>query len=266
MSAPGTWDDLKTRLISGGAMVAIGLLGVWMGGVVFHLMVAAVCGIMAWELVTMLASPAPEPEPHALTLAAAVGGAVLLGGYLPAGLALPLVLAPAMLGFYLLRRRRGLFLGYSVMILLAGAGLTALRDDFGFGWMLWLALVVVVTDVVGYFAGKAIGGPKFWPRVSPKKTWSGTAGGWVGAAVVGIGAWIVSPAGFGIVGISIALSMASQMGDIAESALKRHVGVKDSSGLIPGHGGLFDRFDGMLGAAVFLLLAGQLASFPPGAP
>ena len=71
-------------------------------------------------------------------------------------------------------------------------------------------------------------------------------------------------AGIGLMGISVAISMASQIGDMAESTVKRRAGVKDSSALIPGHGGLLDRFDGMLGAALFLLLAGQVVDFPPG--
>jgi phosphatidate cytidylyltransferase len=74
----------------------------------------------------------------------------------------------------------------------------------------------------------------------------------------------VTSAGLGLIGVSIAVSMASQIGDIAESAIKRRAGVKDSSHLIPGHGGLLDRFDGMLGAAVFIVIVGQLVGFPPG--
>ena len=123
-------------------------------------------------------------------------------------------------------------------------------------------LVVVVTDVAGYFAGRIIGGPKFWPAVSPKKTWAGTTAGWLAAAVVGV----VFGIGSGVMGTlvlaSVLLSFASQLGDIAESAIKRRVGVKDSSTLIPGHGGLLDRFDGMLGAALALLLLEVGFGFP----
>jgi phosphatidate cytidylyltransferase len=147
---------------------------------------------------------------------------------------------------------------------LAGFGMMALRDDFGVIWMLWLVAVVVASDVAGYFAGRMIGGPKFWPRVSPKKTWSGTVAGWLGGAAVGAGVAAATEAGAGLVGVSVAVAMAAQMGDIAESAIKRHVGVKDSSALLPGHGGLLDRFDGMLGASVFVLIAGQVVDFPPG--
>ena len=152
------------------------------------------------------------------------------------------------------------------MIIIAAFGMVQLREVSGMGWLLWLVLVVVATDVAGYFAGRAIGGPKFWPRVSPKKTWAGTIAGWVAAAAVGAVFVATSGANVGLIGLSVAVAMASQMGDMAESAMKRRVGAKDSSTLIPGHGGLLDRFDGMLGGAVFLLLIGPWAGLPVGTP
>jgi phosphatidate cytidylyltransferase len=115
--------------------------------------------------------------------------------------------------------------------------------------------IVVVSDVAGYFAGKALGGPKFWPRISPKKTWSGTVAGWIGAGLVGAVFADPTGAGLALVPVSVLVGFAGQMGDIAESAAKRMQGVKDSSNLIPGHGGVLDRFDAMLGAA---LMAGLL--------
>ena len=111
-----------------------------------------------------------------------------------------------------------------------------------------------------------MGGPKFWPRVSPKKTWSGTAAGWVGAALVGGIFAINSGVWSAVLLASVVLSLASQMGDIAESAIKRKMGVKDSSRLIPGHGGVLDRFDGMLGASVAFLLIEFFFGFPWLAP
>jgi len=255
------WSDLTVRMVSGAALVAVGAIGIWLGSHVFHVLVALVCGLMVWELVGMLR---PGKRDAQLQMGAATGIAVLLAVYLPVGFALPLLLAPALYGFGQLERNRTIFMAFTVMILLAGYGLMQVRDEMGFGWLLWLVLVVVVTDVVGYFAGRALGGPKFWPRVSPKKTWSGTAAGWAGAAVVGLVFSFTNKVGFDLIGISIAISMASQMGDIAESGMKRAVGVKDSSDLIPGHGGVMDRFDGMLGASVFLLIIGQFIGFPPG--
>lgn len=257
----GQWSDLKVRMGAGAAMVIIGLGGIALGGLIFHLLVALICGLMVWELVGMLR---PGVRHVQLQLGALTGGALLIAIYLPAGFALPLLLAPALVGFGYLERNRTIYISFSVMILLAGYGMMQVRDDLGFGWLLWLVMVVVVTDVVGYFAGRLIGGPKFWPAVSPKKTWAGTVSGWVGAALVGLFFSINTGVGLQLMGISIAVSMASQIGDIAESGMKRKMGVKDSSDLIPGHGGLMDRFDGMLGAALFLLIIGQFIGFPPG--
>ncbi len=261
MKSPEQWSDLRARMLSATAMILVGLLGIWFGGVVFHLLVALICGMMVWELVSMLRGPG---QAESWQLGLVTGVAVLASVYLPVGFGLPLLLAPALLGFALLSGNRTIYMSFTALILLAGFGLIQLRDDMGFGWLMWLVLVVVVTDVVGYFAGRAIGGPKFWPKVSPKKTWSGTASGWVGAALVGLIFSFNTGFGMQLVGISIALSMASQMGDMAESGMKRKMGVKDSSALIPGHGGLLDRFDGMLGAAVFLLMVGPMIGFPPG--
>ena len=261
MSDTPKWSDLTIRLSSAILMVVVGLLGLLFGGHVFHLMVGLICGLMMWELVRMVA---PLNAPLALQLGLLSAFVSFITIYIPTGFALPLLLSPAFLGFAQLTKNRVVYMIFSVMVMLAGFGMMSVRDDLGFIWLLWLIVVVVVTDVLGYFAGRMIGGPKFWPAVSPKKTWSGTIFGWIGAALVGVIFVISTGASFELVGISIAVAMASQMGDIAESAAKRMMGVKDSSTLIPGHGGVLDRFDGMLGAAVFLLLVGQFIVFPPG--
>lgn len=258
-----SWEDLTARVISGLGMVAIGLLVIWIGGHVLRVAFALVAAGMVWELVRLLV---PEAHKSALTMAATAGFALLGALYLPGLLALPLLLAPAMAGIAWVPRHRVLYLSYAALIIVAAFGMVQLREVSGMGWLLWLVLVVVATDVAGYFAGRAIGGPKFWPRVSPKKTWSGTIAGWVAAGFVGLAFAGRAEVGLELVGLSIAVSMASQMGDMAESAIKRRVGAKDSSHLIPGHGGLLDRFDGMLGGAVFLLLIGPWAGLPVGTP
>jgi phosphatidate cytidylyltransferase len=262
MSTPEKWSDLAARVSSALVMVVFAAVGIWAGGHVFHVLVALICGLMIWELVNIITPP--ERRNLSKVLGALTGAVVLVSVYIPPGFAMPLLLAPALVGFGQLERNRTIYMSFTVMILLSGYGMMQVRDEMGVGWMLWLVTVVVVTDVVGYFAGRALGGPKFWPKVSPKKTWSGTAAGWVGAAAVGLVFSINTGVGLQLVGISIAISMASQMGDIAESGMKRKMGVKDSSNLIPGHGGLMDRFDGMLGASVFLLIIGQFVGFPPG--
>ena len=259
-AAGGQWADLRPRLVSGGLAAAIGIAAMWYGGLVFHVLIAAICGTMVWELARMVGAGARSVQLGALS-----GFILLIAVELPAGFALPLIMLPAMLGVAFVQQFRLTYALYTAAILIAGFGLVMLRDDFGFGWMAWLALVVIATDILGYFAGKFIGGPKFWPRVSPKKTWSGTVAGWIGAALVGALFVWYGQSGPELIGISIAISMAGQLGDVAESALKRRMGVKDSSNIIPGHGGMFDRFDAMLGAAIFLLLVEQIIDFPPAA-
>ncbi len=256
----GQWSDLGQRLLSGSIFAALGLSMMWLGGHPFHVFVSLICGIMIWEVARMVGAGSAS-----IPLGVISGLACLILVTYPAGFTLPLVFIPALVGITRLDRHRVSYALYSTAILMAGFGLVHLRDDFGFLWMVWLALIVIVSDVLGYFAGRFLGGPKFWPRVSPKKTWSGTAAGWIGAATIGL---IYATKGYAdseIVAISIAVCLAGQFGDIAESALKRKVGVKDSSSILPGHGGMFDRFDAMLGAALFLLLVEQIIDFPPAA-
>lgn len=257
----GRWSDLIPRIGSALVMVAAGLGAVWAGGHVFHLFIALLCGAMGWELARMVAPATPTV---ATQLGLLVGGAVLLSIYVPVPFVLPILLAPALVGYGQVTAHRvfcGLFL---VAIAMTGYQMMHLLDDLGVVWLLWLLLIVIASDVAGYFAGKSIGGAKFWPRISPNKTWSGTIAGWVGAAIVGTIFAFLQSGGGALVLYSVFVAFAAQMGDIAESALKRRVGVKDSSALIPGHGGLMDRFDGMMGASVFLLLTSPLIGLPAG--
>lgn len=257
----GKWSDLKPRVFSAVIMLVVGALGIWAGGLAFHLLLSVVCGVMVWELARMLGA---SDNHLALWLGAASAIALFIASYAPApGLILPLLLAPGLVGFGQLARGKSTFMVYGTLIVLAGFALISLRDEFGILWMCWLLVVVIVSDIAGYFAGKMIGGPKFWPRVSPNKTWSGTIAGWVGAAAVGIVFMVIGAGDLNVLGISVAASMAAQMGDIGESAIKRRMQVKDSSNIIPGHGGLLDRFDGMIGAAILLAIVGQFIAFPP---
>ncbi|MGI3167860.1 phosphatidate cytidylyltransferase [Pseudooceanicola sp. C21-150M6] len=257
--AARSWEDLKPRVISGIAMVVLGLLVIWAGGHVLRLGFALVAGGMVWELVRLLV---PEADRSAKTMGLIACVSLLAVVYLPLGVSLPALLVPGMAGIALVPRHRVLFLTFTAMILIAAFGLIQLREISGMIWLFWLIAVIVATDIAGYFAGRMIGGPKFWPRVSPKKTWAGTIAGWVAAGVVAVCFILGAGAGSALIGLSVAVSMASQMGDMAESAMKRRVGAKDSSSLIPGHGGLLDRFDGVLGGAVFLLLVGPWAGVP----
>lgn len=262
MSDAGRWSDLAARVGSGVVMVVVGLGAVIAGADVFHGFIALLCGAMVWELVRMLAGRGGALAPG---LGALTTVSVMVSIYLSGMLAGPVLLAPAIIGTAVMPRHRSVFALFTVLVVLAGYEMMQVRDSFGLVWIFWLVLIVVMSDVAGYFAGRMLGGPKFWPRVSPKKTWSGTVAGWIGAALLGLVFALATDAGLSLVPYSVLVAFAAQMGDIAESAVKRMVGVKDSSNLIPGHGGFLDRFDGMLGAAFFVLLTGALIGLPPGA-
>jgi phosphatidate cytidylyltransferase len=137
--------------------------------------------------------------------------------------------------------------------------LVRLDQESGFAALILVLLVVWATDIGGYFAGRGIGGPKLWPQVSPKKTWAGAIGGFAASLVVAAG---FAAFGLGKTGpmllMGAVLSMASQLGDLFESAVKRRFGVKDSSHIIPGHGGLLDRLDGFVAAIVLAAIFGLL--------
>ncbi|MBU6457133.1 MAG: phosphatidate cytidylyltransferase [Bradyrhizobium sp.] len=136
-----------------------------------------------------------------------------------------------------------------------------LRSDPAMGWtaLMLVFLVVWVTDIGGYFAGRGFGGPKLWPRISPNKTWAGAVGGFAASIAVAAGF-----AAFGLgktvpmLLLGSILSIVSQLGDLFESAVKRRFGVKDSSHIIPGHGGLLDRLDGFVAAVVLAAILGFL--------
>lgn len=264
MVSSGKWGDLSTRLMSAVFMVVVGGAAIWMGGTVFTVLIAIVCAAMLWELTRLLAS---DSGPLALVIGITGGCAVLVSTQVSALIGLGCLALPIVLGGITLQQKKFQFIVYGAAVLAAGIGLLLTRNAYGLGWLAFVVGVVVATDVAGYFAGRLLGGPKFWPSISPKKTWSGTAAGWLVAALIGLLAasgLMTSPLALAI--IAIALSFASQMGDIAESALKRQAGIKDSSNLIPGHGGVLDRFDGMLGAALVFLIIQALVTFPVSTP
>ena len=256
------WDDLRVRLLSAVAMVLIGGVELWLGGHWFHFFVALVIGIMLWELGRML-SRANTGTAWGLGL---MGGLGTLGlSYLPSVFLVPVIGAIVGMGWLVLGRGNGrkTWVTYASLVLLSGFSLIWIRDSLGLWVLLWLVSVVIASDVAGYFAGRLIGGPKFWPRFSPKKTWSGTIAGWLGAALMGYAYAPLFKFEFGpafgmpaLVALSVVVAVAAQLGDIAESAIKRRAGVKDSSSLIPGHGGFLDRFDALISASVVVLVLG----------
>ncbi|MCR9146424.1 MAG: phosphatidate cytidylyltransferase [Rhodobacteraceae bacterium] len=256
MSAAARWYDLGPRLYSGVAIAVVGGVAIWMGGALFAILSCGVCGLMTWEAARMFGAR------HAPWLGSLGAALLLLAGWVPVLLALPLLLVPGLVAAGRIPRDRLMLFGLVAWVMLASFALIWLRVEAGTGWILWVIAVVIGSDVMGYFAGRMLGGPKFWPRLSPKKTWSGTVAGWALAAVVG--ALFAGPLGAGpwLVVMSVLVAFAGQMGDILESAMKRRQGIKDSSALIPGHGGVLDRFDALLGASVMALLLWAFGLLP----
>lgn len=259
MTKGGKWADLGPRLASGFVLAAIGLLAVWAGGIWFAMLAVAAATIMIWELARM---QAPDDRDGPLVLAAAAFFVLLLALQIAPPVALLPLVVPGVAALLLRRPDALIFAAYGTAVLLACYGLIRFRGDYGMLWLAWLVAVVVVADISAYFAGRIIGGPKFWPRVSPKKTWAGIVAGWVGGAAVGYVFLSFTTAGRDLPWISAALAFASQMGDAAESTIKRRAGVKDASSLIPGHGGLLDRFDALLGGALFMLVVSFFVVVP----
>ncbi|MEM1274628.1 MAG: phosphatidate cytidylyltransferase [Pseudomonadota bacterium] len=256
------FPDLLTRAGTGVALALVGLGAIWFGSWLFLAVVAIAVALLNWEVARLVGLT------DLAVLLAAVSGLSLLAVYLlPLPFAVLCLAVPAFAVFGVLLARHSAFhpLGGAALVLaimLAGYVAVELRDGGGVVWMLWLILLVVATDICGYFAGRTIGGAKFWPSVSPKKTWAGVIAGWVGAGMVGAAFIAPTRMGEGLILVSIFMSFASQMGDIAESALKRRAGVKDSSNLLPGHGGVLDRLDGVIGAILILGLIAALTNFP----
>jgi phosphatidate cytidylyltransferase len=241
-------------------MLAVGGAEIWLGGSAFAALVVVLTSLMIWELAAMTGRRSGRT---AVTLAVVAGAALAAALVLRSELAVLFLMAPTLVLLLTPRRDRRLSGGYALAVMLAGYGLVDLRQEAGTLSILWLVAVVIASDVLGYFAGRLIGGPKFWPAISPKKTWSGTVAGWIGAALVGLGFWMAGPGTLWLVLLSPLVAFAGQMGDILESWIKRRAGVKDSSNLIPGHGGLLDRFDALIGAVVAVM---ALELFLPVAP
>lgn len=255
----GRWHDLRTRLLSAIVMIAVGAVEIWVGGPAFAGLVVLLTGGMIWEL-ARISAPTRRKSAWVLALLGAI--ALLLPFLSASASANAALLAPALAFALTPRRDRRLTAAWAAAVMLAGYSLVTLREVAGTEAVLWLLLVVIASDVMGYFVGRIVGGPKFWPAMSPKKTWSGTIAGWVGAAAVAGGFVAIGHANPVLILASPVIAFAGQMGDIAESWLKRRAGIKDSSNLIPGHGGLLDRFDALTGAAVAVMALGLILNLP----
>jgi phosphatidate cytidylyltransferase len=251
-----SFADLTPRLLSALVLAPVVVLAAWLGGWVAAVMVAIVTAIVLQEWAGIASAGQDRPLVRELVLL--VSAASLAAG---AGMTL-LALVIAAAGILAALAARDGWLAVGVLYAAAfGIALLALRlSPQGLAALAFVIAVVWATDTGAFAVGRTVGGPKLWPLVSPKKTWSGFLGGLavgVGAGIV-VSALVVGPKLPGSAAVALILSLASQAGDLAESALKRRFGAKDSGHLIPGHGGLMDRVDGLVFAVVAAALIGWL--------
>jgi len=256
---------LLKRVITGIVLIIVALAGVRFGGIGFTALIAAATLVMFAEWSVM----------HRLGRGIRLIGLVLLAAVIaamsmvtPAEAVMALAAGAGLLGLFASRLQKGAGFWTAAGLLYAGlpaVSLIWLRGlTLGLQAVIFLMLCVWAADIVAFFTGRALGGPKLAPSISPNKTWSGAIGGVVGAMVIAGGAaavWLsgVGGKGFGLFfGLAGALAVLSVLGDLLESGLKRRAGVKDSGTLLPGHGGVMDRLDGLVpvaiaGAGVFAL-------------
>ena len=265
----GSANNLVLRVASAAVLGPLVLVFAYFGGWPFFLLCAAAAAGILWEWTKLVADSADSRI--LLPGLAALALALVLTGFGEPGAAAAMIFIGSALAAGVMaawpRRfpaRNPLVWG-SCGIVYAGIaflGPALLRRDaaWGFVAVLFVALTVWTTDIFAYAAGRAIGGPLLWPRVSPKKTWAGAVGGVVGGVAAGTSVAYASGidklVAVGIV--ALLLSVLTQAGDLFESAVKRRFGAKDASHLIPGHGGLMDRLDGFLFAALAALLIGMI--------
>jgi phosphatidate cytidylyltransferase len=265
--------ELGARVVSAAVLAALALLATYQGGWPFALLwlIAGVAVLCEWIAMARL-----EPRRtlqivlglSLIVLAVCRMTAPFVAGV--AAFALALVLAAVLGATARDRLWAAAAFGVGTVLVLVPA---AVRDHpaLGIVGVLWMFAVVWTTDIVAYFTGRRFGGPKLWPRVSPKKTWSGFAGGLVAGTAAGVAVplvatrwgWTQPFAILSIALLSMAASVVGQAGDLAESALKRYFGVKDSGWIIPGHGGVMDRLDAFWAVALLLgpiLIAARLAN------
>lgn len=251
------WQGLGTRVAASAALVPVVVGGAWLGGIWFSGLLAAIGIVMAWEWCAMV-------YPRNRWQFALHAVAVIAAAFLSVPLAL-LAIVACWLGSGMAVLRAGRFgrswrwvgVPYIALPILA---LAVLRMDVAFGLVavLWLFVAVWTADVGAYFAGRLIGGPRLAPNISPNKTWAGLGGAVAGAGLAAalVGYLAELPALTVIVALGAITGVIEQLGDLFESAAKRSFGVKDSGTLIPGHGGVLDRVDGLAFAAIAAVALG----------
>ena len=255
--------NLFLRVASAAVLVPLVLALAYLGGWPFLILCALGAGGITWEWGRLVAD-GREDYPTLAAGWASLLAAAAFTAVNKLGLAITALAAGAVLAALSTAKRpparKVWAAGGMIYAGVAFLGPVLLRRDaeLGFAAFLFLAATVWMTDTLAYFVGRALGGPLLWPQVSPNKTWSGAIGGLAGG--VAGGTLVAYANGLGrlaVVGaVALVLSAAAQAGDLFESAVKRHFGVKDTGRLIPGHGGLMDRLDGFLVAAFVAVLIG----------
>jgi len=255
-------SQVTLRVVAALVMIPPVLACIYFGYPVFSIFVAVIVALMAWEWRRIIDGGAFGAKGVVFALALV---AVMVAGSLSQYLIAYSLLA-AFAVFYLAKSvfsdgagTRSLWMSFGTLYIgLPTLALIWLRGDDidGRNTIYWLFVLVWAADTGAYVAGRLIGGAKLAPAVSPNKTWAGLAGCVVSAALVGVGVAYLSKSGDYVVlaGLSALIGLVSQGGDLVESAIKRHFDIKDSSQLIPGHGGIFDRVDALLAAILVAAL------------
>lgn len=255
------WGDLGIRTLSAAVLIPAVLADVWVGGIWFHLFVALIGILMALEWGTIVHRGSPVQ--FALHAAGAMCGALLpLDVGLEGGLLAIAVIAALSAAIAAREQPGGLkwrYLGV-VYVSVPPIALVMLREDpaFGIAAIVLVMLMVWAADTFAYFSGRILGGPKLAPRISPKKTWAGLGGAMAGSALAAfcVAQALGLPSVLVLVIVAALLAIVEQGGDLFKSSMKRHYGVKDSGQLIPGHGGVIDRVDGLVAVATAAALIG----------
>jgi phosphatidate cytidylyltransferase len=265
------WTDLRKRALSAAVLLPAAVACIWLGAGAFTAMIALAVAILAWEWVHLCGRRTRTLPGLAVPLVVLLAGAFAVLDHVRVALA---VLVAGFIATWFsaasmhdrpTQPAARLALGV-LYIGLAGLALIELRHDTDAGRanVLFLFLVVWASDIGAYAAGRMFGGPKLAPAISPNKTWSGAAGGLLAAVLAGLGCALAFTPGAAlpaVVAVALLLGVASQAGDLLESGIKRHFRVKDTSSLIPGHGGLLDRLDGVLAAAPVAALLSFLLGY-----
>lgn len=259
MPAPqGAWSDLRKRVLSAAILAPVALACIWLGALPWTLLIALAAAGLGVEWVHLCGGRIRTPAGVAVPSSVLLAGAMAVAGQ--AGIGVALLGAAALLVWTLDRadpRAARLAAGIPY-VGLAAIALIWLRRDWTAGRanVLFLVLVVWASDIGAYLLGRWIGGPKLAARISPTKTWAGVAGGLLAAVAAGLGTARLVGGDLGgtadlwhTARVAAGLGLMAQAGDLLESGIKRRFGVKDSGRLIPGHGGLLDRLDGLLTAA-----------------